>query len=82
MGFHADLLLFFFFTIGTGPRRSLSLTLSDIRVYEPQTRARLGTTAHFCKVVADRESDEEFPEEQEVAAEESCAALAVPPAYL
>ena len=25
--------------------------LSDTRVYEPQIRARLGTTAHFCKVV-------------------------------
>ena len=35
----------------TGPRRSLSLKLSDTRVYEPQIRARLGTTAHFCKVV-------------------------------
>ena len=23
---------------------------NDARVYEPQTRARLGTTAHFCKV--------------------------------
>ena len=28
----------------TGPRRSLSLKLSDIRVYEPQIRARIGTT--------------------------------------
>ena len=27
--------------------RSLSLKLSDIRVYEPRIRARLGTTAHF-----------------------------------
>ena len=26
-----------------GPRRSLSLTLSDTRVYKPQIRARLGT---------------------------------------
>ena len=26
----------FFFTLGTGPRRSLSLHLSDTRVYEPQ----------------------------------------------
>jgi len=40
---------FFFFTLVTGPRRSLSLKLSDTRVYEPQIRARLGTTAHFCK---------------------------------
>ena len=37
---------FFFFTLVTGPRRSLSLKLSDTRVYEPQIRARLGTTAH------------------------------------
>ena len=39
------LLFFFFFTLVTGPRRSLSLKLSDTRVYEPQIRARLGTTA-------------------------------------
>ena len=44
-------LLLFFFTLVTGPRRSLSLKLSDTRVYEPQLRARLGTTAHFCRVV-------------------------------
>jgi len=30
---------FFFFTLVTGPRRSLSLKLSDTRVYEPQLRA-------------------------------------------
>ena len=29
----------------------MSLQLSDTRVYEPQIRARLGTTAHFCRVV-------------------------------
>jgi len=40
-----------FFTLVTGPRRSLSLKLSDTRVYAPQIRARLGITAHFCKVV-------------------------------
>ena len=34
----------FFFTLVTGPRRSLILKLSDTRVYEPQIRARLGTT--------------------------------------
>ena len=34
-----------FFTLVTGPRRSLSLKLRDTRVYEPQIRARLGTTA-------------------------------------
>jgi len=28
-----------------------SLELSDSNVYEPYTRARLGTTAHFCQVV-------------------------------
>ena len=42
---------FFFFTLVTGRRRSLSLQLSDARIYEPQIRARLGTTAHFCEVV-------------------------------
>ena len=29
---------FFFFTLATGPRKSLSLKLSDTRVYEPQIR--------------------------------------------
>ena len=43
-GWHPDF-FFFFFTLVTGPRRSLSLKLSDTRVYEPQIRARLGTTA-------------------------------------
>ena len=38
---------FFFFTRVTGPRRSLSLKLSDARVYAPQIRARLGTTPRF-----------------------------------
>ena len=42
---------FFFFTLVTGPRRSLSLKLSDTRVYEPQIRAHLGTNAHLCRVV-------------------------------
>ena len=37
---------YFFFTLVTGPRSSLSLKRSDSRVYEPQIRARLGTTAH------------------------------------
>ena len=45
------LLLLFFFTLVTGPRRSLSLKLSDTRVHEPQIRARLGTATHFCEVV-------------------------------
>ena len=44
-------LLFFFFTLVTGPRRCLSLKLSDTRGYEPRIRARLGTTTHFCEVV-------------------------------
>ena len=29
----------------------MSLKLSDTRVYEPQIRARLGTTTHLCEVV-------------------------------
>ena len=33
---------FFFFTLITGPRRFLSLKLSDTSGYEPQIRARLG----------------------------------------
>ena len=40
-------LFFFFFTLFTGPRRCLNLKLSDIRVYEPQIQARLGTTAQL-----------------------------------
>jgi len=40
-----EYLLFFFFTLVTDPRRSLRLKLSDTRVYAPQIRARLGTTA-------------------------------------
>ena len=47
----ASFLFFFFFTLVTGPRRSLSLKLSKTRVDEPQIRARLGTTAHLCKVI-------------------------------
>ena len=35
---------FFFFTLVAGPSRSLSLKLSDTTAYEPQIRARLGTT--------------------------------------
>ena len=35
----------------TGPRRSLCFKLSDIRVYAPQIRAHLETTARFYKVV-------------------------------
>jgi len=37
---------FFFFTLVTGPRRSLSLKLNDTKVYEPQIRAHdVGGTA-------------------------------------
>jgi len=36
--------VFFFFTLVTGPRRSLILKLGDTRDYEPQVRAFLGTT--------------------------------------
>jgi len=36
--------LLFFFTLVTGPRRSLSLKLSNTRVYEPQT---LGTALNL-----------------------------------
>jgi len=39
---------FFFFTLVTGPRRSVSLELSDTRVYEPQIRARLGRRGWTC----------------------------------
>jgi len=38
---------FFLFTFVTGPRRSLSLKLSETRVYEPPIRAGLGTITHF-----------------------------------
>ena len=44
--------LVFFFTLVAGHRRSLSLKLSDTRVYAPQIPARLGTTAYFCEVVS------------------------------
>ena len=36
--------LHYFFTLFTGPRRSLRLKLRDTIVYEPQIRARRGTT--------------------------------------
>ena len=35
-----------FFTLVTGPRRFLSLKLSDTKVYEPYIRARLGKPQH------------------------------------
>jgi len=37
--------IFFFFTLVIGPRRSLSLKLSDTQVYEPQIR-RI-----FCRIL-------------------------------
>ena len=36
----------FYFTLITGPRRSLSLERSDASVYKPQIRAHFETTAH------------------------------------
>ena len=47
-----SLFFFLFSALVTGPSRPWSLKLSDIRVYYPQTRARFGTTAHICQVVA------------------------------
>jgi len=46
----------------TGPRRSLSLELSDTRVYEPQIRARLGALPMKCmgRFRAKREQLETF----------------------
>ena len=46
-----NIFFFLIFTRVTGPARSLSLELSDARVFEPQIRARIGTTAHFCEAV-------------------------------
>ena len=37
----AQVLLLFFLALVTGPRRSLSLKLSETRVYEPQIRAQV-----------------------------------------
>jgi len=49
---HLESHFFFFFTLVTGPGRSLSPQLSDARVYEPQIRASLGTTAHFLLLIS------------------------------
>ena len=57
---------FFFFPLVTGHRRFLSLRLSDERVYEPQIRARLGITAHFCSV--DSDAQPRIPEVESVPA--------------
>ena len=48
--FRVDSVFFFIFTLVPGPRRSLSLRLSDRRVYEPRLRARLVTKTHFTQV--------------------------------
>jgi hypothetical protein len=39
----SSIVLFFFITLG--------LELSDIKVYEPEIRALLGTASHFCEAV-------------------------------
>ena len=44
-------LFFFFVTLPSGPRRSLSLKLRDTRVYELRIRARIGTTAQLSTMV-------------------------------
>ena len=62
----------FFFTLGTGPRMSLSLTLSDTRVYEPQIRARLGATCAACLSGEPRSADHLVE-----AVERRCSTLAV-----
>ena len=36
--------------------------LSDTKVYAPSIRARLGTTAHFCKVVVLKFSEVQLPQ--------------------
>jgi len=41
------LFFFFFFTLVTGPRRPLSLKLSDTKVYEPQIRAQCAGEREF-----------------------------------
>ena len=48
---------FFFLTLVTCPRRSLSLKLSDKRVYAPQIRARLGTRLTLGGMFKKQESD-------------------------
>ena len=36
------------------PGRPLGLELTETQVFEPSIRARLGTTAQFCKVIGIR----------------------------
>jgi len=45
--------LLLFFTLVTGPRRSLSLKLSDTKVYEPQIRARCLDLHHARSTLSD-----------------------------
>ena len=53
---------FFFFTLVTGPRRSVSLKLSETGVYEPQIRGLLVATTHLCEgVVASAAGHSPFP---------------------
>jgi len=53
IGLRKDSSSLLFFTLVTGLRRSLSLNLSDTRVYGHQIRARLVTAAHLCEVGVD-----------------------------
>ena len=39
----------------TGPRRALSLKLSDTRVYEPEKRTRLGRNRELCTLLRARQ---------------------------
>jgi len=45
---------FFFFTLVTGPRRSLSLKLSDTRVYEPLVPIRVDNVTDRCRANSER----------------------------
>ena len=53
---------FFFFTLVTGPRRSLSLKLSDTIVYAPQIRAIQSEFALFEHPACSLECFREFSE--------------------
>jgi len=48
---YACFFFFFVFTLVTGPRRSLSLKLSDKRVHEPQIRARDELLRCPCQII-------------------------------
>ena len=43
-----DLVLLLLLYSRTGPRRAVSLKLSDTRVYEPEKRTRLGRNREMC----------------------------------